>query len=91
MAKDPNFTAQLFTEFSKQCTIVPPSFYIKTAQDVHNQDTLDYVKCVLGAITDAIDGTQYEQLWSKYVQQLEKRFENIYNCKNQGSPIDAAK
>lgn len=92
MAKDPNFTATLFTEFSKQCTLVPPSYQQITNQLFDDrQDPLEYVKCVIGAITDAVSETNYEQLWKYYVKQLEKKFENIANCKNQGSPIDAAK
>lgn len=98
MAKDPNFTTTLFTEFSKQCTIVPPAQVIYSLSNVRlfrqqydRQSAVDYVKCVISAITNGVDESDYAYLWNTYLTKIEKSLQNVVRCKNQGSPIDAAK
>lgn len=89
MAKDPNFTTALFSEFAKQCAIVPPAQVAMSAYD--RQSAVEYVKCVLSAITYGIDESDYAYLWNTYLERIEKSLQNVAKCPHQGSAIDAAK
>lgn len=84
---DPVFYARFGQQYFKTCLKTNP-FADAVYKKNHANWTIEHLKCIVGAVQEALDKTPYEQLWAEYEKVLKEKLANIHACKDKPSPDD---
>lgn len=83
---NPEILREITQEVQKECNG-------QTVDEIDAQasKTVEKIKCIAEAITEAVKETDYSKVWEEYKRRVAEKLEQVKACKAQKSPVEFVK